>query len=619
MLTAILHLAHICPRNLKHYKIQVTKPVLDITMQNPDLLSTRSLLPELDLKVYARLLWHWAWLVILCTVMAAAVAYAISSATTPIYQASTTLLINQARNPTGADMQDLMLSERIGRTYAELMKRSPILAKVAEEFEVEPAVLQSAITQISVTSVRDTQLLLLSIEGTSPEVVASVAETLPRVFIEELKSVQSERFAESKNNLQRELDTLSNEIEVSQVAIEAINNAPTAEEAVELGRLRNELTQYQNNYANLLQSYENIRLTEVQSSDNIVVVEPPQLPTQPIRPRVLTNTLLAAIVGAMLALGIIFLIEYLDDRIKTPQDLYSIVDLAVLGSIAHIAPQEKKGWGKRKARLTAEETLVASIQPRHPITEAYRGIRTNLQYSSVDTNLTSLVVTSATPGEGKTTTAANLAIVLAQSGRSVILVDADMRKPRQHALFELPQSPGLTDAIVASHTPPSRYVRATNVPNLSLLTSGKLPPNPAELLGSQRMQQLIAQLHEQAEMIIFDAPPVLAVTDAQVLANQVNGVVLIIDSEQTTRATVARAVEALTRTNANLLGAVLNRLVRSPRGYYQYDQYSAYYTEEAESSDPKRAKRSRNFLDEQLLTKPELNGAYQVQPEKSEP
>ena len=591
-------------------------------MQNPNSLSPRSLLPELDLKVYARLLWHWAWLVILCTLVAAAVAYGISSVTTPIYQASTTLLINQARNPTGADMQDLMLSERIGRTYAELMKRSPILAKVAEEFEVEPAVLQSAITQISVTSVRDTQLLQLSIEGTSPEVVASVAEALPRVFIEDLKSVQSERFAESKNNLQRELDTLSNEIEVTQVAIQAINDAPTAEEAVELGRLRNALTQYQNNYANLLQSYENIRLTEVQSSDSIAVVEPAQIPTQPIRPRALTNTLLAAIVGAMLALGIIFLIEYLDDRVKTPQDLYSIVDLAVLGSIARIATQEKKGLGKRKARLTAEETLVSSIQPRHPITEAYRGIRTNLQYSSVDTNLTSLLITSATPGEGKTTTAANLAIVLAQSGRSVILVDADMRKPRQHTLFELPQSPGLTDAIVASHTPPTRYVRATNVPNLSLLTSGKVPPNPAELLGSQRMQQLIAQLHEQAEMIIFDAPPVLAVTDAQVLANQVNGVVLIIDSEQTSRATVARAVEALARTNANLLGAVLNRLVRSPRGYYQYDQYSAYYAETAETAEPgepKRTKRGRNFLDEQLLTKPELNGVYQVQPEKLEP
>ena len=588
-------------------------------MQNPNSLSPRSLLPELDLKVYARLLWHWAWLVILCTLVAAAVAYGISSVTTPIYQASTTLLINQARNPTGADMQDLMLSERIGRTYAELMKRSPILAKVAEEFEVEPAVLQSAITQISVTSVRDTQLLQLSIEGTSPEVVASVAEALPRVFIEDLKSVQSERFAESKNNLQRELDTLSNEIEVTQVAIQAINDAPTAEEAVELGRLRNALTQYQNNYANLLQSYENIRLTEVQSSDSIAVVEPAQIPTQPIRPRALTNTLLAAIVGAMLALGIIFLIEYLDDRVKTPQDLYSIVDLPVLGSIARIATQEKKGLGKRKARLTAEETLVSSIQPRHPITEAYRGIRTNLQYSSVDTNLTSLLITSATPGEGKTTTAANLAIVLAQSGRSVILVDADMRKPRQHTLFELPQSPGLTDAIVASHTPPTRYVRATNVPNLSLLTSGKVPPNPAELLGSQRMQQLIAQLHEQAEMIIFDAPPVLAVTDAQVLANQVNGVVLIIDSEQTSRATVARAVEALARTNANLLGAVLNRLVRSPRGYYQYDQYSAYYAETAEPGEPKRTKRGRNFLDEQLLTKPELNGVYQVQPEKLEP
>lgn len=586
-------------------------------MQNPNLPTAHNLLPELDLKVYARLLWHWSWLLVLCTLVAGMVAFGVSSVTTPIYQASTTLLINQARNPTGADMQDLMMSERIGRTYAQLMQGDRILAKVAEEFGVEPAVLQAAIAEISVTSVRDTQLLELAIEGTSPDLVASVAETLPRVFIEDLKSVQSERFAESKNNLQRELDSLSNQIEVIQIAIEAIDGAPTAEEAVELSRLRNELTQYQNNYANLLQSYENIRLTEVQSRDNIVVVEPPQVPIAPIRPRVLINTLLAAIVGAMLALGVIFLIEYLDDRIKTPQDLYSIVDLAVLGSIARIATQEK-GWRKRKQRLTADETLVSSIQPRHPITEAYRSIRTNLQYSSVDSSLTSLLVTSATPGEGKTTTAANLAIVLAQSGRSVLLVDADMRKPRQHTLFNLPQSPGLTDAIVASHTPPTHYVRATNVPNLSLLTSGKVPPNPAELLGSQRMQQLIEQLHEQAELIIFDAPPVLAVTDAQVLASQVSGVVMIIDSEQTTRATVARAVEALARINANLLGAVLNRMVRSARGYYQYDQYSAYYAEEADAPEQKKAKRTHNFIDSQLLSKPEPNGVYQVQPEKLE-
>ncbi len=598
-----------------------------MTVQNQNLPAQNQFFSELDLKVYARIIWHWCWLLILCTVMAGASAYVVSIFSMPVYQASTTLLVNQARDPTTTDMTGLMTSERIAQTYAQLLKRDTLMAEVAGQLKIDPIVFDQALTSINVTPVRDTQLIRIDVEGTSPQLVAAVAYTLPLVFIGEINVVQSDRFAAAKKSLQDRLQDVDNQIQQTQVAIDKIGDSHTAAEGAELGRLRDQLARAQSRYASLSQNLETINLTEVQSGDRIAVVEPPKVPEAPIRPRVLINTLLAAIVGAMLALGIVFLIEYLDDRIKTPQDLYNVIDIPLLGTIGRI--KLKRTQNKQLSAL--EQSLITILEPRHPTTEAYRGLRTNLQFSRIDDALDSLLITSASPDEGKTTTAANLAVVMAQSGRSVILVDADLRKPRQHVFFNLSQSPGLTEALIAGDLASANYVRPTPVPNLSVLTSGKIPPNPAELLGSHRMQQLIEQLHTQADLIIFDAPPVLAVTDAQVLASQVKGVLLVIDSEQTRRAGLARAAEALLRANARLLGAVLNRLVRSPRGYYYYDEYSAYYTDKVETLDDTQAKqgknvqiperikpRSQNFLDKDFTAQPTTNGVYQIRHEKSD-
>jgi len=577
-----------------------------------------------DLKVYARLLWHWAWLIVLLTMVAGVGAYLFSIFTIPIYQASTTLLIDEARNP-NASYQDLLTSERIARTYAELMRRETTMAKVAAEFQLEPAVLNDVLTDITVTPVRDTQLIKVVIEGTSPEFVAAVADTLPKVFITEINEVQTQRFAESKKSLEGQLTTLSNQIELQQVAINEIGESTTAEEEVRLGQLRNQLAQYQSSYANILRSYEELRLTEVQSVDSIVVVERAKVPTAPIKPKVLLNTIVVALLGTMLALGLIFLIDYLDDRIKTPDDLQGVVDTPILGAIAHI-PQQN-GRRKRRGELAREEGLITALQPRHPITEAYRSLRTNLQFSSVDSTLQSLLVTSATPGEGKTTTAANLAVVMAQSGRTVLLVDADIRKPQQHKVFQLPKSPGLTDALLASDAPLDLFIRPTPVPNLRIMTSGKEAPNPAELLGSQRMHQLAEALRQEVDIIIFDAPPLLAVTDAQVLARETQGVLLVINTEKTPRAMVARAAESIQRANTRLFGTVLNRLMRSPRSYYYYyDSYSYYYDDEQEPPDDqhkgqRRRKQekqgnAKGIFDSGLTPQAEGKTFYKLHPEK---
>jgi capsular exopolysaccharide synthesis family protein len=258
--------------------------------------------------------------------------------------------------------------------------------------------------------------------------------------------------------------------------------------------------------------------------------------------------------------------------------------------------QREQGRRLGGGELNREEGLIAALQPRHPITEAYRSLRTNLQFSSIDDSLHSFLVTSATPGEGKTTTAANIAVVIAQSGRSVLLIDADIRKPQQHKIFDQPKVPGLTDALVAGDAPLDLFIRETNVPNLQLLTAGKDAPNPAELLGSHRMQQLVNQLQERVDVLIFDAPPLLAVTDAQILAKHSQGVLLVINTEKTPRAMVARAVESLERANARLFGTVLNRLARSARSYYYYYDAYSYYYEDGDNNDkkaPRSAKRGK--------------------------
>lgn len=219
-------------------------------------------------------------------------------------------------------------------------------------------------------------------------------------------------------------------------------------------------------------------------------------------------------------------------------------------------------------------TLITLTDPRSPVAEAYRTLRTNLYFSSLDRPIRTLVVTSAAPEEGKSTTLANLAVTMAQGGRRTILADCDLRRPSLHEIFGVSNSAGLTTMMIeggASGALDQPPLVATGVENLWLLPSGPLPPNPAELLGSSRMDEVIAALKERAEMILFDAPPVIAVTDAAVLASKVDGVLLIVNAGQTRREHVQRARTLLDRTGIRLIGAVLNNvpLDSTLGGYYR--------------------------------------------------
>lgn len=529
----------------------------------------------MDLRKYWTILWRWSWLIALGTLLGAGAAFIVSRNMTPVYSASVTLLVNQAPRSGLTDYASILTSQQLAKTYSELLHKRPVLeAAIAKlNLPLDPAELARA---VSVDLIRDTQLIVLNVEDTSPAQAAALANTIAEVFIAQNAAQQTSRFASSKESLSKEIAAVQASLAQTQAALDALGEPDTPEEQAQKAQLETSLAQYRTSYANLLQSYENIRAAEAQELNNVSVVEPAVPPRVPIRPRVELNTLLAGLVGMVLAGAIAYVFEYLDDTLKSPEDISQRLGLWTLAAIGRIE-------GK-----TAQDRLVTLSAPRSPIAEAYRLLRTNFQFAAVDRPLRRIVVTSPGPGDGKSTTAANLAVVFAQGGKSVILVDADLRRPQQHRIFQRTASYGLSTALVDAATPVTNFLQPTDVPGLRLLTSGPIPPNPAELLGSQRMAQLMQVLNQEAEMVILDSPPVLSVADAAILANAADGVVLVADAGRTRREMARRAKEGLERAGANLLGMVLNRMTRQTAGYYYY-----YYYDQSGERSKRRGRKPR--------------------------
>lgn len=522
---------------------------------------------QADLRQYIALIWRWSWLIILATLLAGGAAYITSIFQDPVYQATTTLLINEAPSAQTSDYTAILTSERLARTYSEMLTKRPVLEEVIHNLDLatEYEELEDLQGTIEVQLVRDTQLIELSVEDTDPAQAALIANTIVSIFADQNQALQASRFIESKASLEEQLTRVDGQIHNTMVTMEDLGD--DAREETEYARLETELAQYRQTYSQLLQSYEQIRVAEAQATSNVVQVEPAIIPENPIRPRVLMNTALAAVVGGMLAVGAIFLMEALDDTIKSPEEVSRHLDLPVLGTII---------------RHETEDGLPITMgSPRSPTAEAFRSLRTNIQYASVDYPIRSLLVTSPAAGVGKSTITANLGVVLAQGGSRAVVVDADMRRPTQHKLLSLPNRLGLSSLFVfqslfeKTEQLPEGSLQTTKTEGLSVVTSGKTPPNPSELLASERMSNILDRLKNESEIVIVDSPPIIAVTDATVLAPRVDGVLIVIKPGQTKLETAIQTVQQLRRVGANIVGIVINEV--NPRSgrygyYYRYDQ-----------------------------------------------
>ena len=317
--------------------------------------------------------------------------------------------------------------------------------------------------------------------------------------------------------------------------------------------------------------------------DGVFIDTPPIRPIEPIKPRKQRMLALAGLLGVFLGAGLCFFLEYLDTTVKSKEDVETLLNASVLGFV----PSTRNGHAE--PGVTGPVELTAFEKPHAPVAEAFRSIRTALTFTRMGAQSHQFVITSALASEGKTFVSVNVALALAQSGKKVLLVDADLRRPRIHRVFRAASSPGLSNLLAGEgEIALDQAIRPSPAVNLSFMPSGPIPRNPAELLDGPRMVELIRALSERFDYVIYDTSPAINVTDAVVLARHVHGALLVVRSFATDRAAASHARELLTESGARLLGVIINGVDAPPAiygrygGYYAgYSSYARYYGEAA--------------------------------------
>lgn len=509
-----------------------------------------------------------------CVLVASVSSYIGTLGMPRIYQATATVMIGQSIQEANPSSNDIWVSQQLAATYSQMVKRQPILQGAARALGLN--FIPSG-ANVSTRSIESTQLLEISMRDTDPVRAKALADEICNQLV--LQSPTNSRDQARQDFVQAQLSDLEakvkateDEIEAEQAKLDAANSARAIQQyQSNITALQTKLNTYRSSYASLL-------LTVQGGTNFITIFETANVPSYPISPNVSQTVLLAAAIGLGLAVAGAFLIEFLDDSIKTPDELSRLAPLPVLASIA---PIEGENAGDR---------LVVANEPLSTISEAFRVMRTNIQFAFVDRRLRSFSVTSAGPSEGKSVVLANLATSIAQSGAKVVVIDADLRRPTTHKIFGVSNEDGLSNLILHPEHQAVDYLKETTVENLWLLTTGPLPPNPAELLGSQRMGDIIEELQAFADLVVFDTPPALVVTDAVVVSTRVDGVVVVVDAGHTRRGLIKRVIDELHRVRANVLGFALNRVKIHSGGYYY--QYYYYYNEEGKRDSRRDSKRS---------------------------
>jgi non-specific protein-tyrosine kinase len=517
---------------------------------------------------------HWGWLLILGPLVAGIIAFSVSQIIPPTFEASSLILVVQSPSERNAEYNAVLTSERLARTYSQLLLSLPVVETVRENLQLNMSIEELRKT-IRVDPILNTQLIKVMVQNSNPQMAANIANELVKVFSALNQSLQTERFSSSKDALQDQITDVEELIQTLTAEINAAQDEP--DKAARKAEAELALSEARQSYASLLQSFEQIRMMEAQSSSQLLQVEAAVAPAKPVSPRVMLNTAVALILGFVLAAAIALLGETLDDRLKSTDEISELLNLPVLGTIAYHSAGEDAG-------------VIAMEKPLSPVTEAFRTLRTNLQFASIKGPLRVLLITSDLPEAGKTTVVSNLATVIAQNQKKVLVIDADLRRPKLHLRFSVSNSQGLTDFFVNPDQELTSPIKPVSSSNLSILPSGPKPPNPSELLGSERMELIQQHQLEQYDLIILDTPPVSLVTDAVILSQHADGVLLVFKIGHSRKTTIRETVEQFNRSGVHILGVVVNG-VSGPDA----KSYKAYYgtPEEADNEkkrpSPKRA------------------------------
>src|ERR1051325_977172 len=358
--------------------------------------------------------------------------------------------------------------------------------------------------------------------------------------------------------------------------------------------MRAELASDQQYLNTLLQKRRELTAVSGDAGTKVSVENYSRLPRGPFGPQRMRTILVAFFLSLLAGIGLAFLLDFLDDTIKSVDDVDRYINLPALALIPAVREKPRLRGAEAKPSDPSDTTALAMVKDvRSPIAESYRHLRTSLLLSSAGTAPRTILITSSQPSEGKTTTAINTAFILAQTGAEVLIIDCDLRRPRLHAHFNLSNARGLTNRLSGEEADIDTLIQPyAPLPNLKLLPSGPMPPNPAELLGSEEMRKLLVSLSEKFTHVIVDSPPAISFTDASILSTFCDGVILVVHGGRSSRAVVRRAKQQLLDIGAHIYGVVLNNVkIEKTRdyyygGYYGYYGYNShYYTDdEAEES-----------------------------------
>ncbi len=528
----------------------------------------------MDLRRQLAVIRHWAWLIVACMLLAGGTAFLVSSSLPKTYEAKAVLVVGQSASDAqiSSDYNQLLASQKLSQTYATMATTRPILQTVIKSLGLEttkgiPTTPDELRNRITTQAPQNNNFVYITVVDGNPDTASAIANTIADQLVRTAPAMAGQ-LAGTVDFAKAQLTQMQDDIAAIQKDIASLPaTGLTTDQQQQLKDDQTRLAQDRTVYATLLQIQAASAVTSVSQVDPAI---PPQTPSGP---RVLLNTALAVLLGLIIALGIAFLAEYLDDTVKSPDDVAEVTGVSTLGAIVRM-----------RSERDVEYNLTTVNDPRSPATEGFRTLRTNLEFASVDKPLRTILITSAVPSEGKTTIAANLAVVFAQTGKRVILLDSDLRRPGVHRVFDLPNSFGLTN-LLRSDTVTIDDVAHEPVPGLKVVTTGALPPNPAELLASNRMKEVLAHLEASSDIVIVDSPPLQVVTDAALLASRTDGALLVIDGGRTRKGAVRQARETLDRVGARLLGASINRLSeRGNTGYYYYYYQYQYYGKYSSSS-----------------------------------
>jgi succinoglycan biosynthesis transport protein ExoP len=493
---------------------------------------------ELGLRDYVDVLRRRKSLIIVVAMLLTVPTLVLSLLRTPVYAGQAELLLQPRTSETLFDPNNGVPRDpnRDVQNEIRILRSEPVRAAVREQLGSAP--------KVTARPDGPTDIVQVTARSTDPKQAADVANAYAKAYIEYRRKQAVDDVLAASQQIQSKITDLQKQID-----------------AAAAGSVRDSLVQAQSLFK---QKLDQLQVDGALKQGGAQLVTPATPPTSPVEPRPVRSGAIALVMGLVIGLGLAFLREFLDDSVKSKDEFERVAQgVPVLGLIPVVS-----AWRGRETPY-----LVSIADPSSPAAEAYRTLRTSIQFLGLDQPMRTLQITSANPQEGKTTTLSNLAVALARSGSTVAIVCCDLRRPRVHEFFGLSNDVGFTSVLLGKVPLAGAMQEVPDQARLSLLASGPLPPNPSELLSSKRTVEVLGSLQAEYDIVLIDAPPVLPVTDALVLSGRVDATLLVAVAGATTRKEAARAVELMRQVDAPLVGAVLNGVDTEGSYGYAYQSY----------------------------------------------